>query len=212
MPVDEDEQRVLLGLAKLKSGQEDLRRALAQADSFSLPGVAEQRARAALGTLRSGLDWLEDTSHFEHAHTVLDSGGRQVRERFGCRLKFDTNTGYRQTCPVALAHTRVGVSPAIVGGEVECSICGEDPEDCLHITGRRYGEEVCRHVVTEAEIFELSVVGRPNQPDARIQSIVVLESELKQSLGSDFRYGMPVSCDRCLTPCPGIEEPSGVHA
>jgi hypothetical protein len=69
--VDEDEPRVFRGLTKLESAQEDLRRAFASDGGFVLPGVREQRARAALVSFRSALDWLEDTPHFER---VISSG------------------------------------------------------------------------------------------------------------------------------------------
>ena len=206
-----DRPRVRIGLAKLESAQEELRAALAQDGSLALPGIPEQRARSALAVFRSALDWLEDTPYFEQAHSSLDKAGRQIRERFGCKLSFE-NGEYRQTCPVALAHKRVGLSIGAVVEESECSVCGEDPEDCVHITGRAYDRAISHQVITKAELLDVSIVSRPNQPDARIQSISVPRSDLEQSLGPGFRFGIPVSCNRCLATCPGVQPFDGVHA
>lgn len=208
----DDDPRVGYGLAKLEGGREELRRAFELTGSFTLPGIAEQKARSALSILRSALDWLEDTDHFERAHVALDTAGRQVRERFGCHLAYDPRKGYSQTCPVALAHSRLGLSPAFIIYETECSICDHDPEDCSHITGRRYGDQVCHRVIKKGEMLEVSLVGRPNDPDARIGSISIPRSDLERDLDSRFRYGMPVSCDRCLTRCSGMTELPGAHA
>jgi hypothetical protein len=74
---------------------------------------AEAKARSAFPTLRSAMNWLEDGPYFEEAHTQIDQAGRFVRETFGCPLLFEDGT-YYQTCPVALAHNRIGLSPGMV--------------------------------------------------------------------------------------------------
>jgi hypothetical protein len=152
------------------------------------------------------MNWLEDTSRFEEAHETLDRAGAFVRHTFGCFLHRE-GSEYSQRCPVALAHSRVGMSPAIIVRQAECSICGADPEECPHIGGRVYNGETCHRIITEAEIIEVSLVTRPKQPDARINSMGVGIDELRKVLPAVWQAGMPVRCDRCLTPCDGVKEP-----
>ena len=204
-----DDNVATCGLDKLMRG----RRAIAHArylSSIEGPSEeAEQKSRTALGTLRSAMDWLEDTQHFETAHKALDQAGRFVRQTFGCHLTMEQGT-YWETCPVSLAHNRVGMSPAVVIGAAECSVCGLDPEDdgCVHVTGRVYDGEACVRVITEvSEVLEVSVVARPAQPDARIQRLSISPSALTKRLGPRFRPGMPVNCDICLTECKDIRRP-----
>lgn len=192
------------GKHKLQEGSRTVQEAIELLDAAHSPGEPERRARRGLGILRSAVDWLEDSDQFDHAHKVLDDAGRRVRTTFGCNLKFEPDEGYSQTCPVALAHTRVGCSTGFIIEESECSICGEDPEDCDHISGQLYGDEVCARLITEADLMEVSLVSRPRQPDARIQSVSITRDELESELGPEFAFGMPVSCDKCLRECNGM--------
>ncbi len=194
------------GQQKLQEGSRMVQKAIELLDAVHLPGEPERRARKGLGILRSAVDWLEDSDQFDHAHKVLDDAGRRVRTTFGCNLKFEPDEGYSQTCPVALAHTRVGCSTGFIIEESACSICGEDPEDCDHISGQLYGDEVCGRLITRADLMEVSLVSRPRQPDARIQSVSITRDELESELGPEFTFGMPVSCDKCLRECNGMVE------
>ncbi len=204
--------RIEIGQGKLDEGCAKARHALSQLESLHLPGEPERQARKGLALLRSAMDWLEDTKDFERAHERLDDAGRQVRTSFGCHLSFEAASGYSQECPVALAHNRVGMSAGFIVDAAECSICRQDPEDCDHITGQRYGDETCVRVVTQAKLLEVSLVARPKQPEARIQSVAISRNELQRALGAEFRFGVPVSCDRCLQACEGLTEVPGVHA
>jgi hypothetical protein len=193
------------GLAKLANG----RRSLGQARYLLLaqdPTASEIRARGAAVTLRSAMDWLEDTEHFEEAHGLLDAVGRFLRTEFGCHFEF-ADGAYWQTCPVALAHNRVGLSPGFVVDEAQCSICLQDPRTCEHIRGRTYDGERCVRIITKVrEILEVSFVARPAQPDARIQRVSVSTKELSESLGDAFRPGVTLNCDRCLSGCDGVHD------
>ena len=166
---------------------------------------AERRARAALLTLRRAMDWLEDTPQFDEAHRVLDLAGAYVRRTFGCELDWD-GSEYHQRCPAALAHLRAGMSVAYVARERHCSICGQDPDCCAHIRGRVYDGELCVSIVTRADLLEVSLVSRPVDPDARIESMSVAKETLRSELGPAFRPGVRISCDRCLGPCDGVTE------
>ena len=171
-------------------------------------GDIEGELRSALRTLRSAMNWLEDAPEFETAHQRLDAAGRLAGEAFptGCYLAM-RDGAYFQECPVELAHNRVGFSPGILVRTAECSICHQDPEDCDHITGRMYDGERCVRVITRAEVLEVSLVGRPASPEARMESADVPAGELLSRLGSRFAPGIPVLCDRCLSDCEGVARP-----
>lgn len=123
---------------------------------------ADGYLRDAMRDLRSEMNWLEDTPDFELAHQRLDQVGQMARANHpqGCRLRRD-GTSYSMECPVALAHNRVGLSIGYILKRSSCSICGLDPEDCLHVTGDEYDGEVCHRLIEEAEMLEVSLVGRP---------------------------------------------------
>src|SRR5947209_3273528 len=123
-----DDWQVTQGLSTLKRAQKEI----AEVESL-LHGDrrrAEQRARSALATFASAMNLLEDSEYFDEAHDVLDAAGRYVRRTFGCSLQQEGLT-YSQTCPVAIAHKRFGVSPEILIGVLECTICGKDAEECV---------------------------------------------------------------------------------
>lgn len=201
-----DNSRISIGLDKFAEGTRTLEAAMLLRDAPHLPNEPERRARLALRILRSALNWLEDTAHFEEVHAALDEAGKRVRLAFGCTVTFDWKRGYARTCPVDLAHNRIGMSPAIVIEESECSVCGKDPEDCKHITGQDYEGEYCVCHITKARILEISLVSRPSQPDARIEYCSISYDDLREALGPSFEYGMDVSCDKCLLPCKGVTE------
>ncbi len=191
--------------------------------------AAEKAARAALALYARSLDWAEDTDDEEEAHRVMDDAGTWVRETFGCQLARN-GTEYRQACPVALAHNRIGLS---VGGSAVrvCSLCGEDLSECPHMPGTAYVvpggpaelgwcrvclQAACEHasdteyrvsvvsIVKEMEVEEISLVSKPANPEARIHEMSVPISELQELLGAEFVPGTEVSCDRCLNKCAGL--------
>jgi hypothetical protein len=195
------------------------------------PEQAESEARRAIDRAARAFWWAEDTDTERAQHDLLHKIGRWTRRTFGCHFDY-TGSEYRQTCPLAIAHVRVGISPGFVGKR-SCSICGEDLSECPHIRGRSYWvrgresensecrvchEHSCKHrsdrlyrapVISRAsssEIREFSIVRRPGQPEARLGELPMPTEGLSEHLGPGFRPGMPVSCNRCLDPCPGIAE------
>jgi hypothetical protein len=197
-----------VGRRKLREGSEACEEVRRRLMSNGGSDEDESVLRGALVILRSAMNWLEETEQFEEAHAWLDKGGRLAREAFpaGCQFPFRDGTYYIE-CPVALAHNRHGLSVGFVVRKRECSICRIDPEDCPHINGRLYGGQRCISVITDADILEISVVGRPAQPDARTKSMSIGMQELRDSLGDDFVPGVPVTCDRCLSRCDGVVRP-----
>lgn len=190
---------------------------------------AESDARAALTLFARSLDWAEDTEKEDESHRLMDEAGTWVRKTFGCQL---TRSGdkYKQTCPVALAHNRVGMS---IGGTAKrlCSLCGEDLSECEHIPGTSYlvpggtsslgwcrvcCQETCEHtadqthrvsvvgIIKKMDLVEISLVHKPAQPEARIMEISIPISELIETLGDEFVPGDDVSCDECLHVCNGL--------
>jgi len=206
---DDDNWITVEGLKWLQQGLtavDTSRKLLAQRAEIE----AEVEARRGLELLRSAMDWLENTDDdlFDQAHRSLDQAGQFTRTTFGCRLHRD-GTSYQQRCPVALAHNRVGFSVALLIKKSECSICHTDPAQCPHVTGRLYDGERCVRELKEFDILDVSLVGRPAQPDARILAISISNADLQAELGADFEPGIEVNCDRCLAPCAGIMRPFG---
>jgi hypothetical protein len=190
---------------------------------------AKQLARQSLVFFARSLDWAEDTDEEEEAHHRMDEAGTWVRETFGCRLERN-GTRYNQTCPVALAHNRIGFSIGGVATRV-CSICGGDLSECDHLPGTAYVVpggpadlgwcRVCLKdsydhstsesyrvsvvaIIRQMTVDEVSLVSKPAHPEARLTAISVPTADLQSALGYEFEPGMEVSCDRCLLPCDGL--------
>src|SRR5262249_44671155 len=124
---------------------------------FLIDGVSddlESELREALQAFRGAMNYLEYTEWFELAHERLDAAGKLARQEFteGCHLTFRDGE-YYQECPAALAHNRIGLSPGMRVDRLECGICGQDPDDCIHIKGRVYDGRVCTHLITMGTIF-----------------------------------------------------------
>lgn len=199
-----------------------------QADAHSWDH-AEKNARAALALFARSLDYAEDTPEEDEAHRLMDQAGTWVRETFGCQLT-RSGTKYSQTCPVALAHNRIGMS---IGGTAKrlCSLCGKDLSECEHMPGTSYLvpggtsslgwcrvclQESCEHtpdqthrvpvigIIKQMDLVEVSLVPKPAQPEARIMERSIPVSELIEALGDEFVPGDEVSCDACLLECNGL--------
>lgn len=224
----EREQRVheIRKLAHRKWGMSIMRQSMGDV-------TAEQYARDALRLAASAFWIAEDSSLEDAAHEDLDKFGRWTRETFGCALSFEDGN-YVQTCPVAIAHKRVGCSVGMLVTNRICAICGEKfPDSCTHRAGVVYhvnggpnklgfcrvcGSTDCaKHVigqtyptvqtriVLEAELEEISLVRSPAYPEARLTKLPVSWDEIRQS-HTGTRRGDRVSCDQCLYPCSGIQE------
>jgi hypothetical protein len=197
------------GLKRLRLGRQKYERVRDLLPFLGPAAELHAELRECHRILRSAMNYLEDTPRFDVAHRLLDDAGRLARERFalGCEYPYEDGTYYVR-CPVSLAHNRVGLSIAMVIEESHCSICKLDPEDCPHVTGGEYEGQECYQVVTKVgRILDVSLVGRPNMPDARIESMSMEETDLRRNLGSAFYPGVPVTCNQCLKPCEGVARP-----
>ncbi len=222
----------LTRLTQARSGAFSARTALAADDDS-----AERHARRALVQYRAAMDRLEDLPEFEVAHEEMDILGRLCRETWpdGCRFQ-PIGNDFAQDCPVAHAHTRIGLSPATLGNAI-CSVCGVDVTTCphrpgetvkavvaarvgngwcniggvtdcsVHEVGLTYDAEV-RIVVTHIHKIEgISLVPRPAQPDARIQRVTIPRADFERALGHPLPTGVAPRCDRCLSECGGLTHP-----
>lgn len=195
--------------------------------------AAEDLARQSLLHFARFLDWVEDSERERDAHERMDRAGCWVRTSFGCDTEFKDGT-YWITCPVRIAHTRMGFS---IGGTARrvCSICGLDLSECPHDLHKSYlvpggrgdlewcrvciFDEQCRHsptqqyrvqvvsIIREMDLEEVSIVGKPANPEARILRKSIDTKDLIEALGPDFEVGMPVSCDLCIGECGGLLRP-----
>lgn len=167
--------------------------------------VSDEDLRSLRRSARGAIDRLDDEPEFHRAHETLDAVGkfvRRVRPHL-CILTAD-GEGYLQECPVDLGHLRVGFSVGVEILESHCSICEQDPWECPHIPGESYGGQQATRVVTRANFFEVSLVKRPDFPDARIMGRPISRAEVEETLGAPMPAGAQPICDRCLVPCAGI--------
>ena len=192
---------------------------------------AEKEARKAIDSIVHAFWWAEDSEGEEAQHQLMHRIGRWTRKNFNCQLSFSEGKYYR-TCPLDIAHTRVGMSIGFIANRL-CSLCGEDLSECIHRLGRTYwvrggpnatgqcpvcNKDSCRHspdrlyraqvisIVKSGTIREVSLVRRPANPEARLFRIQVTGKDLAEVFGSSFAYGMTVSCNKCLSECPGFSD------
>jgi hypothetical protein len=191
---------------------------------------AERCARAALYAVVRAFWWAEELPEEDSIHESMHELGRWVRETFGCTI-LPRNGVYEQRCPVDIAHKKMGMSIGFTAQRL-CSLCGEDISECPHVFGTAYlvpggvgpsgrcpvclSDTCTEHdpaqtyrvsavsIVAHADVQEISLVGRPRQPEARFLSIPLPTDDLREYLGPDFVVGMPLSCDKCLSGCWGF--------
>jgi hypothetical protein len=223
---------------KMEQGRRLLREARSEAFSSRTALAAgdrsaESHARTGLARYASAMNWMEGAADFEVAHAELHSLGRICRERFptGCRFA-EVDDDFEQRCPAALVHSRLGVSPAIVGNAI-CSLCGDDISECPHRPGHTYPvaaavhpsgncnvcglQDCAEHVVgltydaearvVTTEIYDFDEVSNdetPRQPDARLTAVRISRRDFEAKLGKQIPAGAHVNCDQCLGECGGF--------
>jgi hypothetical protein len=195
--------------------------------------AGEQAALRSLNLITKAFWNAEDSELEEPLHAEMHRYGEHKRRSFGCFLTYEDGH-YSQRCPIAIAHKRFGTSIGFTAKSRICSICGKELADCEHLPDELYevaggigpagvcpvctNSECTDHspekryrvgvvgIVRELELHEISIVRKPAQPEARFTSLPVSTEDLQEALGSSFVPGMPVSCDKCLYPCSGIDE------
>jgi hypothetical protein len=67
---------------------------------------------------------------------------------------------------------QVFLSPSMLIGRSQCTICGSPYGECVHVAGRAYMGEFCVRYITEVDrIEEISVVGDPADKRRRVESV-----------------------------------------
>lgn len=188
------------GIARLAESRRLLALYKAAPDSVGDDDLRRLRQKA-----REALDRLDDHPEFERAHASLDEVGlfvRQLRPLL-CLLKVNGND-YAQDCPVDLGHIRLGLSVGVEIEESHCSICLMDMWECPHVPGELYDGVLASRIITKAKFFEVSVVERPDFPDARFTNYPVSRVEVEALLEEAVPVGARPLCGRCLAACPGV--------
>jgi hypothetical protein len=192
--------------------------------------AAEKCARASLDRVVRAFWWSEELPEEEPIHELMHDLGRWVRQTFGCTI-IPKDGAYMETCPVSIAHRRMGMSIGFTAQRL-CSLCGEDISECLHMPGTAYlvpggigpsgccpvclSETCTEHdsahtyrvspvaMIMDMDLQEISLVPRPSQPEARLTAISMSSDDLREYLGPGFVVGMPLSCNKCLSGCWGF--------
>lgn len=201
---------------RFRSGIEPSR--LADARPFAVR--AERRAVEALNC-------LEDHPERDDVHRAVHLAGSLRGGLYGCALAEKEGLTWI-ACQCRLAHLRFGTSVGMTAS-FECSICGEAPEDCVHIPGEMYevevvraddgscnvcADELCTHLPGEIALkemvsrardaigHEVSVVRRPRYPTARFAEVgfeIPKDAEAADATAS-------LRCTACVEACPGLFE------
>jgi hypothetical protein len=220
--------------------------------------AAEEACRLALESAADSFNWLDDARHdlgreqlidvesftgqsgkprplgalVDQAHTMVHTAGEMVGGLFGCRITYRDGRWYDE-CIVALLHLRFGNSAGL-WVRYECSVCRQDPGDCVHEPGLTYsvhaartdegmcticGETDCSahlpegtyEVVASAslahpQLREISITPRPRDPLARIAGRSVEDEDLRTRLGRLPRPDEVVLDHACMYPCRGFTE------
>lgn len=201
----------------------------------SPPGEAD--ARAALMHAVDAYNYLEDTELATKAHAWIHKAGALVGGLYGCRLPLDEDGVWWDTCPVSLAHKRIGWSPGFTARRM-CAICRQDFSECRHLPGEFYavvarrqegGEcSICfdrdceEHeigathmvrpsaIIIDADLREISMVPRPRDPLARLTDVEIEKWIIRSVLGPIPRGATSITCMRCVDPCGGFSTPTNL--
>jgi hypothetical protein len=167
----------------------------------------------------------------DQAHNLAHLAGELAGGLFGCRLVHDGEE-WTKRCPLSLMHIRLGNSPGMTV-RYSCWICGQDPAECDHEPGKAYnvvaahsnGEcnicrfsdsDSCEHIVgqvyhvragrsiVEADLHEVSLVLRPRDPLARIESINCEDDRMRGRFGFVPSPDSMLLCHDCMYPCTGF--------
>jgi hypothetical protein len=207
-------------------------RASARRLGFKSP-PGEDDARAALRHAVDAFNYLEDTELADSAHAWVHTAGALVGGMYGCRLPREGSVWW-DTCPVLLAHKRIGWSPGFTARRM-CSICEQDISQCEHLPRQVYpvvahrAHGVCsiclrsdcdEHevgaiyavhpsaVISDAHLREISLVPRPRDPLARFTAIEIERWMIRSVLGPIPPGATSLTCLRCTDACGGFSTPT----
>lgn len=98
------------------------------------------------------------------------------------------------------------------GASGYCPVCAMQVGDraCDHSSNETFEVEPVSIITEIDRLEEISLVPRPQQPDARLTAIPVDGEALKDALGLVFSYGIDtVTCSACFNPCSGFDRMPG---
>lgn len=75
-----------------------------------------------------------------------------------------------------------GLSPELKVKKLECSICHKDYEECEHIEGEKYQDQICECFIADFEFLKLVHVSHPQDPRARITDMLIIKKENSKNI------------------------------
>jgi hypothetical protein len=191
--------------------------------------AGESNARDALRFAANAINLLEDTQDEDDAHRLVHEIGAFVSWHYGCKIILEDGQ-WNWTCPVTLAHLRVGYSVGFTATRI-CSICREDISECPHLPNRLYQVRVddrrscpcgtfdCQKheegevietspsaIIENADLQEISLVARPRDPLARILTIGFTSEKMSKIIGGKTipETVTEMGCFHCRQACTGL--------
>ena len=92
----------------------------------------------------------------------------------------------KQCIQTILAGCR-GLSPELVARQLNCSICGQNYEDCSHTTGELYGDEKCTCLMGDIKPLNVAIVNNPEEPKSRVTDMLVFEDNRRSCTWYGFK-------------------------
>lgn len=147
---------------------------------------------------------------------IMHKIGKILCEKYECQFKFD-GKNYYTDCPNILLHKDFGFSMRGTEKYI-CSICGQDPIECEHITNYSYNEVVCtnisgvcniclgtfggcihqenekydniiaKRIVSEIDLVTFDLVKNPEMVYTRITKIPYSKEYILNSLKDDYEF------------------------
>jgi len=187
----------------------------------TMPG--ERSARRSLDLAVQAFHWLAETDDANLADGHLHRVAPYVSLLFGCFHQWDPDDRcWYEVCQTRLAHTGLGQSVGFTT-KMLCSICQDDPSECVHVGGVDYethatriggrcnicGAEQCGHdeghihrtsarpMWGDPDLHEISVTATPRDPLARVTHL-----EIDPKIVRSIKPWGQWRCWRCACKCP----------
>lgn len=149
--------------------------------------------------------FLVDRRRQQEAFVVAHRVGRQVLDTFGCPMRSDDGGANWETrCGILALHQRIGSS---FGGPTsgQCSICGAEDFECVHVPGRRYGDDWYVREIYNVDLREVSYVSFPGDPRCYRTEALVSRAEVEKAYGGPLPAGVVPECTHCVD-CRGAKD------
>lgn len=104
--------------------------------------------------------------HLIDAQNALATAVRAHEGFKHCSIRWERLQKFEEVVFPLQVYTSVGTIVHVL----ECSICGEDYEQCQHLAGLPYMGQMCSTIVTSAELDHIALVETPADKRCRIQT------------------------------------------